>query len=60
MVLKKDEEISWIDRVRNEVLHIDKEERKILGTIKLSWSHLAQELPSKTRCWRKEKGKYES
>jgi hypothetical protein len=35
-------EISWTDLVRNEeVLYRVKEERNILHTVKLDWSHIA-------------------
>ena len=40
VVLEKGDKISWTDRVRNEVLHRVKEERKILQTIerrKANW-----------------------
>ena len=33
-MLEKDAEISWTDRVRNEVLHRVKEDRKILQKVK--------------------------
>jgi hypothetical protein len=52
------EKISWIDCVRNKVLHGFREERNTLHEIKkregkLNWSHLAYELPPKIRYWRK-------
>jgi hypothetical protein len=34
VVLKKDGEISWAHRLKNEVLHRVKEERSILRTVK--------------------------
>jgi hypothetical protein len=50
---RKIKHISWTDRVNNEdVLNRVKEKRSILYRKKecqLDWSHLAQELPSKTR-----------
>ena len=54
------EKISWTDRVRNEeILRRVKEEMNILHTIRgrEAWSHLAWELPSKTRYCRKGRGK---
>ena len=59
MVLEKDEEESWTDRVRKEVLHRDKEERNVLRTIKRrkgNWigDILRMRTVFKTCYWRKD------
>ena len=59
------EKIRWIVRVRNEeVLHSQQREKNLTYNKKkkkpyLDWSHLAFELPCKTRYRRKEVGRIE-
>jgi hypothetical protein len=55
------EKITWPDRMRiEEMLQRVKEKWKTIHTIKrrkTNWLHLAKELPSKTRCGRKDRKK---